>query len=546
MQLKFLLPTLALLSTCSLAQSTAPAKFVLELQGRNIGTADYTFQPSSDGWKLTAHYQFTVPVAVSATRQAAFRKDWEPLAESTGVDVAQTKQSLALTPNKDRTSLNFHAVAGGQDVRKDFPLQPHTVVLANFDPSALQVLLNMHAANPAGGGKYQCFIPSGTGTMLACTLTPSADASAMLNGKPIPLKHWSLALASTTMDVYATADGELMDASVKAQSLDYRRDGLEMHTPPQAAAVPPAGVSEREVTFPSDGLTVPGTLTLVEHPATPTPIAVLVQGSGVQDRDETVGENKVFQQLAWALAQRGVATLRYDRRPKFAMASFLAHPDLDHEVVIDAASALEYCATLPGVDTTHGIFLIGHSLGAQLAPYIVQRADARKPNLVSGYVLLAGVQTPIDQTMVRQIKEFGKAQGATDAQINDSLEKWNKIFADAHNPAVPADKQEGMGTTAGYWRDWLARDPAAVMKTLQVPALVLRGELDRNVTHEDFAALAAAATAAGSEAKEFPGLNHLFMTANGPYADEMKAGSIAPIVLDTISQWVLHTEKRKA
>src|SRR5665213_911675 len=121
------------------------------------------------------------------------------------------------------------------------------------------------------------------------------------------------------------------------------------------------GVTESGISFATtDGLTLPGTLTLPpvpppdpKHPEKPVPrppIAVLVQGSGVQDRDATIGGNKFFQQLAWGLAARGVATLRYDRRPKVDIANFYRHADLDHEVVLDAASALAFVQTLPSVD----------------------------------------------------------------------------------------------------------------------------------------------------------------------------------------------------
>ena len=79
---------------------------------------------------------------------------------------------------------------------------------------------------------------------------------------------------------------------------------------------------ERVVQFPSDGLVVPGTLTLPSIHAAKIPIVVSVQGSGVQDCDATIGVNKVFRDLAFSLADRGIATLRYDRRPKFALANF--------------------------------------------------------------------------------------------------------------------------------------------------------------------------------------------------------------------------------
>ena len=60
---------------------------------------------------------------------------------------------------------------------------------------------------------------------------------------------------------------------------------------------------------------LPGTLSL------PTgthawPVVILVHGSGPEDRDETIGPNRPFRDLAWGLASRGIAVLRYDKRTK--------------------------------------------------------------------------------------------------------------------------------------------------------------------------------------------------------------------------------------
>jgi hypothetical protein len=520
------------------------AKFQLQVQGKTIGSADYAFSSTELGWAATSHSDFDLQAHVVTTRNLTFLKDWGVLSDASFIMAGEVPESLTLTPNATHTKLTFHAVAAGQEVNSDFDLDPHTVVLPNFDPAGLQVLLNMQASAPAPDGNYMCLVPSGQGTMLPCTFTQAGAGSGTLDSKPLPLKHWLLKLGPVAMDVWANANGDLMLASVAAQNVAYTRTGFALDKQSAAAATPaavevPAYAVEREVTFPSDGLAVPGTLTLPRGARTRVPVAVLVQGSGVQDRDETVGANKEFQQLAWGLAQRGIATLRYDRRPKFALDNFLKHFDLDHEVVIDAASALAYAATVPEADPAH-VFLIGHSLGAQLAPYIVQRRLAEKPGSVRGYVLLAGVQTPIDLTLERQIAEFGKAQGKTDAEVNEQVAKWRAAFVRVRDPRTPADKQEGVGFTAptGYWRDWLARDPAAVMNTLPIPVLVLRGEFDRNVTHEDFLMLAAAATVPGSKSGEFPGLNHLFMPVSGLYADELLAGEIAPSVLDLISGWI--------
>ncbi|HEY5329077.1 MAG TPA: alpha/beta fold hydrolase [Acidobacteriaceae bacterium] len=315
------------------------------------------------------------------------------------------------------------------------------------------------------------------------------------------------------------------------------------------------GVTESAVSFATnDGLTLPGTLTLPpvpppdpKHPEKPVPrppIAVLVQGSGVQDRDATIGGNKFFQQLAWGLAARGVATLRYDRRPKVDIANFYRHADLDHEVVLDAASALAFVQTLPGVDPAR-VFLVGHSLGAQLAPDTVALRLSQRPGSVAGMVLLSGVARPIDQAIDEQVRTFGKNQGASPEQIASIAKMWSDVWAQARDPKVPDDQRIGVGASlpASYWRDWLRRDPVATMHTLSVPTLVTRGTKDVNSTHADFDLLKAAAAAWGSDAREFAGLNHLYMPIEGESngADVLKPGKVSAEFLDYLAGWLNRT-----
>jgi uncharacterized protein len=315
----------------------------------------------------------------------------------------------------------------------------------------------------------------------------------------------------------------------------------------------PAGVTESAVSFPTtDSLTLPGTLTLPPAPPADSkgkpvprpPIAVLVQGSGVQDRDATVGPNKFFQQLAWGLAERGVATLRYDRRAKVDLNNFMQHADLEHEVVIDAASALAFVQTLPSVDSSR-VFLVGHSLGAQLAPDTVALRLSQQPNSVRGMVLLSGVARPTDQVLDEQIRTLGKLQGGTPAQIDQVAKRWTDIWVQARDPNIPADKRIGVGASlpVSYWRDWLRRDPVATMHKLSLPTLVMRGAKDLNATHADFDLLKSAATAPGSDAHEFAGLNHIYMQLEGEPngTDIMKPGKVAPEFMDYLAAWLLRT-----
>ncbi len=530
------------------AQRFDEGKFALLNDGQQIGSASYQIDAAMMHRTVTADFSYTVSgVKIALHRVAKFDAQWEPLEETDAGTANATDIRYSIAPDAAKTRLNFEVSSAGQKFHADFALNPRTVALANFDPSGIQVLLNLMHTNPPPNGKFWAFAPMGRGAVVAADFAAAPDAAAKFDGKPTTAKHSTLTLAGVTMDIYSTADGALLEANIPAQDVAYVRASFALAavtTPAPvaaAAATVPPHVIEREITFPTDGLTAPGTLTMPES-ASPTarvPIAVLVQGSGVQDRDETVGRNRVFQQLAWALAERGIATVRYDRRPKFALENFQQHEDLDHEVVIDAANALAFASAVPQGNPTQ-VFLIGHSLGAQLGPYIVERRLAQKPGSVRGMVLLAGIETPIDQTMLRQIAEMGHAQGATDDTLKPILADWQEVFAKARDPKVPDSQPLGVGVQlpATYWRDWMRRDPAKVMREHPVPTLVLRGDLDINTTHADYTALLEAAKRdLCSEGQEFPGLNHVFM----PNRNELEAGQISPAVEDTIATWIHHS-----
>ncbi|MGC1987523.1 MAG: alpha/beta fold hydrolase, partial [Candidatus Acidiferrales bacterium] len=152
--------------------------------------------------------------------------------------------------------------------------------------------------------------------------------------------------------------------------------GFRPHQEEVAAWTPPAYAKESTftelpLTLENGKFELPGKLTIPKGNG-PFPAVVLVQGSGPHDEDETVGPNKPFADMAWGLASRGIAVYRYTKRTQqygLQSSDDPAKLTVEDEVISDARAAVALVAKQPHIDPKQ-VFLIGHSLGAYLAPRI--------------------------------------------------------------------------------------------------------------------------------------------------------------------------------
>jgi hypothetical protein len=145
--------------------------------------------------------------------------------------------------------------------------------------------------------------------------------------------------------------------------------GLNYQPAPTASLYnPPAYIHtdafhETEVTVGNGKWALPATLSMPEG-AGPFAAVVLVHGSGPQDRDETIGPNKPFRDLAWGLASQGIIVLRYEKRTKVHAKKFtsemISRITVQEEVIDDALSAVQLLRQTPGIDPGR-IYVLGHS-----------------------------------------------------------------------------------------------------------------------------------------------------------------------------------------
>lgn len=296
---------------------------------------------------------------------------------------------------------------------------------------------------------------------------------------------------------------------------------------------------EREVTVNPGPWALPGVLTLPKA-GRPAPAVILVHGSGPNDRDETVGANKPFKDIAVGLAALGVAVLRYDKRTRVHAKEMATSTDLtvNQETIDDAVAAASLLRGVPEIDAAR-IFVAGHSLGGELVP----RVGQRDPKL-AGLLILAGSARPLGPVMLEQMRYiFGLAGGVTPEQQKklDEIEKaWARVAA-IQGGAAFDPKETPLGAPPSYWLDLKGYDAPALAKTLRRPIFVAQGGRDYQVTTADFERWKAAlAGRKGVTLKLYPALNHLFARGEGKSspAEYQARAPVDEELIKDIAAWV--------
>jgi uncharacterized protein len=249
-----------------------------------------------------------------------------------------------------------------------------------------------------------------------------------------------------------------------------------------------------------------GTLTMPEVKL-PVPVALIIAGSGPTDRDgnNPAMKNNSLKMLAEALAKKGIASLRYDKRGiAQSQAAGASEADLRFEMYIN--DAREWAELLGKDKKFSQVVVIGHSEGSLIGMVASQNT------IVNKYVSIAGAGQAADQIIREQLKAQPPVVLEQTNPILDELVKGNTVenvpqmLMSLFRPSVQP-----------YMISWFKYDPQIEIAKLKKPTLIIQGTTDIQVSVEDSKFLSAAKPDA--KLVIIDGMNHIFKNAE---ADRMK------------------------
>jgi len=278
----------------------------------------------------------------------------------------------------------------------------------------------------------------------------------------------------------------------------------------------PTSFDEVELNLGDRPLVVGATLSLPKGAQGRVPAVVLLSGGGAFDRDMTMGNNRIGKDLAWGLASRGIAVLRFDRAAHTHPTVVARNPDRTptDDYVPFGAAAFDALRVHPAIDPAR-IVLVGHSMGGSFAPRI---AAARRD--VSGLVLLAAEAQPMNQAAVRVMKYLAALDPASPT-LRDAAAAMEELAANVDSPQLSRrtdPRTLPFGYSGAYWLDVRGYDPIRTATDVAKPMLILQGGRDYQVTVDDDLALWRAAFEGRDDVtiRVYDNDDHLFFSGTGP------------------------------
>jgi pimeloyl-ACP methyl ester carboxylesterase len=528
------------------AQSAAPIGYAVFLRGTPVGREEVTVQADATGTTVSSQGRLAPPLELVIRRaEFKYRPDWTP--ESFVLDLGAAAGDVNLrTSFRDGMAVT-EGVQAGNKIALSHPVAPQAIVHANSVFGGYAALAR-RLATATAGMEYRIYVvPQAEIGMRVAAI----HAERMQIGTSfLNVRRYDLVFANPGGDLAVSLtsgeDGTLVRLNIQAQALDVVREDVAASTSRTQIFSNPG---DEAVTIPAAGFNIGATLTRPSGAgaAAPAPgrlpVAILLSGSGVGDRDGFALGVPTLAQLAGALAEGGIMAVRYDKRG-YGQSGGRAESATLSDYAEDARAVVKWLAARKDVDGRR-IALVGHSEGAWVA-----LLAASRERRIAGVVSIAGPSRTGAELILEQQQHALDQMNLSDEERTKrvALQKQiqSAVLTGKGWDAIPPAMRKQADTP--WFQSLLAFDAAKVIDDVRQPLLLVHGELDRQVPVAHADRLAELARKEGKSKSVdvviVRGVNHLLTPATTGEVSEyatLPDRNVSKDVTSAIGAWLTRT-----
>jgi hypothetical protein len=227
--------TVGLIVAGTLAAQLHAESFTLSQNGKSVGQAFLGLKQANGGFDLTSGAKIDMPgLKYNFSQTAALDSGFH----FTTVQLSGSVNGTPATVNTSRQAQQFvmKINANGSVTNTPLAFHPRAVFLPDFDPGALQILLNLGAAH--NNSDIWALIPKQSGSVAPLRIATNADMQGTLNGKPVTVHHLTVTYNTSKTELFSSQANELMQAEWTDEGFALVRNGFKL-TPPARPGAPP-------------------------------------------------------------------------------------------------------------------------------------------------------------------------------------------------------------------------------------------------------------------------------------------------------------------
>ena len=235
-----LLATAGLMAAGLIAAQLSAQSFIVSQNGKTVGSANLQLSKSAEGFKALSDTKIDMQglnykITSNASLDSGYRLNEVQLSGSVNGTAASVETMRQAQAGQGQQFL-MKITANGNVTNTPLAFHQRTVFVPDFDPGALQVLLDVGAQH--NNADIWALVPKQTGSVEQLQIATNADMQGTLNGQPLTVHHLTVNYQASKLEIFSGPDNGLLQAEWRNEGFALVRQGFKLTPPAHPGAAP--------------------------------------------------------------------------------------------------------------------------------------------------------------------------------------------------------------------------------------------------------------------------------------------------------------------